>query len=76
MGFLVWQVFPLHYCVSDSDDFIERASEMIKDMGEMLYNHACLGMWSTFKEPEIYCLPINPITISVYVEVLKVIGYN
>jgi hypothetical protein len=25
--------------VSDSDDFIERASEMIKDMGLMLCNH-------------------------------------
>ncbi|MFB3738774.1 MAG: glycoside hydrolase family 2 protein, partial [Candidatus Velamenicoccus archaeovorus] len=24
MGFLVWQVFPLHYCVSDSDSLIER----------------------------------------------------
>jgi beta-mannosidase len=60
MGFLVWQVFPLHYCVSDSDDFIERASEMIKDMGLMLCNHASMGMWSVFKEPEIYLLPDKP----------------
>lgn len=60
MGFLVWQVFPLHYCVSDSDDFIERASEMIRDMGQMLVNHASLGMWSVFKEPEIYLLPDKP----------------
>ena len=28
MGFLVWQVFPLHYCVSDSDGLIERAEEI------------------------------------------------
>lgn len=54
MGFLVWQVFPLHYCVSDSDDFIERAGGMMRDMGEMLYNHVSIGMWSVFKEPEIY----------------------
>jgi beta-mannosidase len=60
MGFLVWQVFPLHYCVSDSDDFIERASEMIRDMGLMLCNHASIGMWSVFKEPEVYLLPDKP----------------
>lgn len=60
LGFLVWQVFPLHYCVSDSDDFIERAADMIRDMGQMLVNHASLGMWSVFKEPEIYLLPDKP----------------
>ena len=71
MGFLVWQVFPLHYCVSDSDDFIERASEMIRDMGEMLYNHASLGMWSTFKEPEIYKFTERPNNYFRLCEVLK-----
>jgi beta-mannosidase len=60
MGFLVWQVFPLHYCVSDTDDFIERASDMIRDMGLMLCNHASIGMWSVFKEPEVYLLPDKP----------------
>jgi len=60
MGFLVWQVFPLHYCVSDADDLIERASDMIRDMGEMLCNHASIGMWSVFKEPEVYLLPDTP----------------
>ncbi|HEY6057645.1 MAG TPA: glycoside hydrolase family 2 TIM barrel-domain containing protein, partial [Candidatus Limnocylindrales bacterium] len=60
MGFLVWQVFPLHYCVSDSDSLIERASDQIRDMGLMLCNHASLGMWSVFKEPEVYLLPDKP----------------
>ena len=60
LGILVWQVFPLHYCVSDTDDLIERASDMIKDMGLMLGNHACIGMWSVFKEPEVYLLPDKP----------------
>jgi len=60
MGFLVWQVFPLHYCVSDSDDLIERASDQIRDMGLMLCNHASIGMWSVFKEPEVYLLPDKP----------------
>ena len=60
MGFLVWQVFPLHYCVSDSDSLIERASDQIRDMGLMLCNHACIGMWSVFKEPEVYLLPDKP----------------
>jgi len=60
MGFLVWQVFPLHYCVSDGDDLIERAGEMIRDMGLMLCNHASIGMWSVFKEPEVYLLAETP----------------
>ena len=33
LGLLMWQVFPLHYCVSDDDDMISRASDMIRDMG-------------------------------------------
>lgn len=71
MGFLVWQVFPLHYCVSDSDDFIERASEMIRDMGYMLCNHASLGMWSVFKEPEIYGLQDKPNNYHRLCQILK-----
>ena len=71
MGFLLWQVFPLHYCVSDEDDFIERASEMMRDMGEMIYNHSCLGMWSTFKEPEIYNFTERPNNFFRLCEVLK-----
>ena len=60
MGFLVWQVFPLHYCYSDSDDVIERAAPMMRDMVYQLYNHASIGMWSVFKEPKIYALPDKP----------------
>lgn len=60
LGLLMWQVFPLHYCVSDDDDLISRASEMTRDMGMMLTNHACMGMWSVYKEPEIYMLPDKP----------------
>ena len=60
LGLLMWQVFPLHYCVSDDDDLISRASDMIRDMGMMLTNHACMGMWSVYKEPEIYLLPDKP----------------
>ena len=71
MGFLLWQVFPLHYCVCNSDDFIERASEQIIEMGEMIYNHACLGMWSTFKEPEIYWFEEKPNNFWRLCEVLK-----
>ena len=60
MGFLVWQVFPLHYCYSDEDELIERAAPMMRDMVAMLYNHASMGMWSVFKEPKIYGLPNKP----------------
>lgn len=59
-GLLMWQVFALHYCISDSDDVINRASDMIRDMGMMLTNHACMGMWSVYKEPEIYGLQDKP----------------
>jgi beta-mannosidase len=71
MGFLVWQVFPLHYCVSDSDDLIGRASEMIRDMGLMLFNHASIGMWSVFKEPEVYLLPDKPNNVHRLCAILK-----
>jgi len=59
-GLLMWQVFPLHYCYSDSDELIERAASQMKGMVELLYNHACMGMWSVFKEPKIYGLPNPP----------------
>ncbi len=61
-GLLMWQVFALHYCISDSDDVINRASDMIRAMGMMLTNHACMGMWSVYKEPEIYGLQDKPNT--------------
>ena len=71
MGLLMWQVFPLHYCISDSDDVINRASDMIRDMGMMLTNHACMGMWSVYKEPEIYQLPDKPNNYFRLCQVLK-----
>lgn len=71
LGLLVWQVFPLHYCVSDSDDFVERAADMIRDMGQMLTNHASMGMWSVFKEPEIYLLDDKPNNYHRLCQVLK-----
>ena len=71
LGLLMWQVFPLHYCVSDDDDLIARASDMIRDMGEMLTNHACMGMWSVYKEPEIYMLPDKPNNYHRLCKVLK-----
>ncbi len=60
MGFLVWQNFPFHYCVSDSDELIERAGIMMRDMVRMLHNHVSIGMWSVFKEPQVYSLPDMP----------------
>lgn len=71
MGLLMWQVFPLHYCISDSDDVVNRASDMIRNMGMMLTNHACMGMWSVYKEPEIYGLPDKPNVYFKLCEILK-----
>ena len=71
LGLLMWQVFPLHYCVDDSDDVIDRASDMMYNMGLMLTNHACMGMWSVYKEPEIYGLVEKPNNYFRLCEVLK-----
>ena len=71
LGLLMWQVFPLHYCISDSDDVINRASDMIRDMGMMLTNHACMGMWSVYKEPEIYGLEDKPNVYFKLCDILK-----
>jgi len=71
LGLLMWQVFPLHYCIDDSDDVIDRASDMIINMGLMLNNHACMGMWSVYKEPEIYGLDDKPNVYFKLCEVLK-----
>ena len=60
MGMLLWQVFPMHYCYSDSDALIEEAAPMMREMVRMLYNHASIGMWSTFKEPKVYALAKKP----------------
>jgi beta-mannosidase len=60
MGLLLWQVFPMHYCYSDSDLLIEQAAPMMRQMVEMLFNHASIGMWSVFKEPKVYGLPDKP----------------
>ena len=60
LGLLVWQVFPLHYCYSDSDEFIENIAPMMNEMVKMFYNHASVGIWSTFKEPQVYALPNPP----------------
>ena len=60
MGFVVWQVFPLHYCYSDTDDLIERCVPMMKQMVEMFFNHASIGAWSVYKEPKVYALPNMP----------------
>jgi beta-mannosidase len=60
MGLLVWQVFPMHYAYSDSDDLIERASPMMREMVSMLYNHPSIVIWSVFKEPKVYALQPKP----------------
>ena len=71
LGLLMWQVFPLHYVIEDTDDSIDRASDMMRDMGYMITNHACMGMWSVYKEPEIYALPDMPNVYFRLCEVLK-----
>jgi beta-mannosidase len=59
MGFLVWQVFPLHWGnYADTDELIERAAPMMREMVELLYNHPSIVMWSVFKEPNVY--PFEP----------------
>ena len=59
MGFMVWQVFPMHWGnYSDSDELIERTSPMMREMVSLLYNYASVVIWSVFKEPLVY--PFEP----------------
>jgi beta-mannosidase len=61
MGFLLWQVFPLHWGnYADTDDLIERTAPMMREMVELLYNHPSLVMWSVFKEPNVYQFEPRP----------------
>ncbi len=55
MGFLLWQVFPMHYGdYADTDELIERASPMMREMVDLLYNHPSMVIWSVFKEPNVH----------------------
>ncbi len=59
MGFLVWQVFPLHWGnYADTDELMERAGPMMGEMVDLLYNHPSVVIWSVFKEPNVY--PFEP----------------
>ena len=61
MGFLVWQVFPLHYCVSDSDDLIERASDMIRGHGPDAHaTTRASGCGRSSRSPRSTCCPDKP----------------
>ncbi len=61
MGFLLWQVFPLHWGnYADTDELIERAAPMMRELVELLYNHPSLVMWSVFKEPNVYQFEPQP----------------
>jgi beta-mannosidase len=72
MGFLVWQVFPLHYGnYADTDDVIERAGPMMGEMVQLLYNHPSVVIWSTFKEPNVYWFESPPNLYGRLCEVLK-----
>jgi beta-mannosidase len=72
MGFLVWQVFPLHWGnYADSDDLVERAAPMMSEMVELLYNHPSVVMWSVFKEPNVYPFEPRPNLYGRLCEVMK-----
>lgn len=51
MGLMIWQPFTLHWNYSDSDEFIERASPMIKEMVNQLYSHPSIIAWLCHQEP-------------------------
>ncbi|MFB3879721.1 MAG: glycoside hydrolase family 2 protein [Armatimonadota bacterium] len=72
MGFLLWQVFPLHWGnYADTDELIERAAPMMREMVELLYNHPSLVMWSVFKEPNVYQFEPRPNLYGRLCEVMK-----
>jgi len=72
MGFLLWQVFPLHWGnYADTDELIERAAPMMREMVELLYNHPSIVMWSVFKEPNVYQFEPRPNLYGRLCEVMK-----
>jgi beta-mannosidase len=51
LGMIVWQDFPLQWGYSDSAEFRVEAVSQVKDMTDMLYNHASIAFWCGQNEP-------------------------
>ncbi|WP_392339297.1 glycoside hydrolase family 2 protein [Moritella marina] len=51
LGMIVWQDFPLQWGYSDSAEFRTEAVAQVKDMTDMLYNHASIAFWCGQNEP-------------------------
>jgi len=51
LGMIIWQDFPLQWGYSDEPDFIRDAVSQVRDMTDMLYNHASIAFWCGQNEP-------------------------
>ncbi|MFQ6015140.1 MAG: glycoside hydrolase family 2 protein [Anaerolineae bacterium] len=52
-GFMVWQDFALLWDYEVSDDFCRRSVGQIREMVELLYNHASIVVWNCHNEPHV-----------------------
>jgi len=70
-GFLVWQDFPLQWEYTNSPSFIKEAKRQIKDMVNLLYNHASIFVWCCHNEPIKSAKKIDPILVKTVKEIDK-----
>ncbi|WP_018133520.1 glycoside hydrolase family 2 protein [Effusibacillus pohliae] len=60
-GVLIWQDFALQWSYSRSDIFAENAVGQIKEMVDILYNHASIGIWCCHNEPSVNTEELDPL---------------
>lgn len=51
LGLLVWQDFPLQWGYADDAAFVQTASNQVRDMIYLLYNHPSIATWCLHNEP-------------------------
>lgn len=51
LGLLIWQDFPLQWGYADDAEFVQTASNQVRDMIHCLYNHPSIATWCLHNEP-------------------------
>ncbi len=52
-GILVWQDFPLQWSYREDDEFYHAAVKQLREMIDLLYNHASVLVWCCHNEPSV-----------------------
>ncbi len=51
LGLLLWQDFPLQWGYTDDAEFVQTASNQVRDMIHSAYNHPSIAVWCLHNEP-------------------------